>query len=91
MLCFISLTEKVLAVEDMRHELDDEGRREFEEELGDGDGDIGSRGDDGRCATVDIVLLFTGCYCGFCGTAFAHTYVGPLKPTFRREKWVRSV
>lgn len=36
-----------LAVEDMRHELDDEGRREFFEEQEEGDN--GSRGGNGRC------------------------------------------
>lgn len=42
-----------LAVEDMRHELDDEGRREFFEEQ-DEDGEGGSRTGNGRCADATV-------------------------------------
>lgn len=37
----------------MRLELDDEGRRELEEEQGDGEGEAGSKAD-GRFAQLDI-------------------------------------
>lgn len=45
--------DQELAVEDMRHELDDEGRREFFEEQGE-DGDGGSRGGGGRYTVVGV-------------------------------------
>lgn len=42
--CHVTSCHQELAVEDMRHELDDEGRREFFEEQGeDGDGGAGGR------------------------------------------------
>lgn len=47
-----------LAVEDMRHELDDEGRREFFEEQG-GDGEGASRGGGGRYCLLMRVLACT--------------------------------
>lgn len=54
-----SLRHQELAVEDMRHELDDEGRREFFEEQG-GEGD-GARGGDDRydrliCAPIAFLV-----------------------------------
>lgn len=47
-----------LAVEDMRLELDDEGRRELEEEQGDEEGEAGSRVD-GR---FDEFPIYTPCF-----------------------------
>ena len=47
-----------LAVEDMRHELDDEGRREFFEEQGE-DGDGGGGGRYGVFVCMHSLLLVT--------------------------------
>lgn len=59
-----------LAVEDMRHELDDEGRREFFEEQ-DEDGEGGLRTGNGRCADACITreTETPACpgYCNHCG------------------------
>lgn len=47
----VTAPKQELAVEDMRLELDDEGRRELEEEQGDGEGESGSKAD-GRFAQL---------------------------------------
>lgn len=52
-------TLQELAVEDMRHELDDEGRREFFEEQGE-DGESGSRRRGGRYLLLTVLHALAG-------------------------------